>query len=206
MKKWTIQFALALCALLSAGASAWAQPVSIGIIDEDKLASGYTRYREALVRLDREAQESDAKLLAREMLDGDQAKRFDALIVKEERKAAEATELENLVKAGNARRAEQLGLMGKVNPTEADRKRLDELNGLSQINVTALRVLQENIFEVVNARQKKIDQENTDRANTVIQQVAADKKLALIWRKRAIIWSAPSVDVTDEVLARLNKK
>lgn len=191
--------------LLSARAEAWAQAPGIGIIDEDRLAQGYTRYREALVNLDKQAQEMDAKLQARELMDSQSAKRFDFLILKEGRSAAEETELDTLSKKGNALRAEQLGLIGKVDRSDADTKRLEQLNGAAQVNSGALQSLSDKLFESYKARQTKIDDENTDRANKVIEQVAGDKKLALVWRKRAVIWNAPALDITGEVLSRLNK-
>lgn len=204
MKNYWTQ-ALLLGAMLGAGGAVRAQAPGIGIIDEDKLAQNYKRYKEALVRLDREAQEMDAKLQARGLLDAESAKRFDTLILKEGRSAAESTELDTLSKKGDALWAEQIGLGGKVDRSEADNKRLEALNGAAQINGGALQSLSDKLFESYKARQTKIDDENTDRANKVIQQVADDRKLALVWRKRAIIWNAPALDITDEVLSRLNK-
>ncbi len=192
-------------ALTLAPARAQAPAPGIGIIDEDKLASSYTRYREALVRLDKQAQEMDTRLQARELLDADSAARFDALVLKETRNGAEDAELSALEKKGNGLRAEQMGLNGKVDRSEADNKRLEALNGASQLSSGAVQALSDKLFESYKARQTKIDDENTDRANKVIQQVAADKKLSLVWRKRAVIWNAAALDITDEVLTRLNK-
>ena len=197
--------ALLLGAVLGAGSSAQAQTPGIGIIDEDKLARDYTRYKEALVRLDREAQEMDGKLQARGYLDAESARRFDTLILKEGRSAPETAELDALAKKGEALYVEQIGLGGKVDRSDADNKRLEALNGAAQINSGALQSLSDRLFESYKARQTKVDDENTDRANSVIQQVARDRKLALVWRKRAIIWNAPALDITDEVLGRLNK-
>jgi Skp family chaperone for outer membrane proteins len=194
-----------LAPMLGALPTAHAQAPSIGIIDEDKLATSYTKYRDALVNLDKQAQEMDAKLQARELLDTDQAKRFDELVLKESRSAAESTELDAIVKKGNGLRAEQLGLIGKVDRSDADNKRLEQLNVSSQLSSSAIQQLSDKLFESYKTRQTKIDEENTDKANKVIEQVAADKKLALVWRKRAVIWNAKAIDITDEVLARLNK-
>ena len=200
---WTPLLALGL--VLVAGSAARAQSPGIGIIDEDRLAQGYTRYRDSLVNLDKQAQEMDGKLQARELMDTASAKRFDALLLKETRNAAEEKEMEELSKRGTALRAEQLGLIGKVDRSEADNTRLEQLNGAAQLNSGALQGLSDKLFETYKARQTKIDDENTDKANKVIEQVASDHKLALVWRKRAVIWNAKALDITDEVLGRLNK-
>jgi len=205
MKNYWTRLVLCCALLLGARGLAWAQSPGIGIIDEDKLAQGYTRYREALVKLDKQAQEMDAKLQARQLLDSESAKRFDFLILKDGRSQAEENELNLLSKKGTGLVAEQLGLIGKVDRSDADNKRLEQLNGAAQINSGALQSLSDKLFESYKTRQTKIDDENTDKANKVIEQVAGDKKLALVWRKRAIIWNAPALDITDEVLGRLNK-
>lgn len=205
MKNYWTRWALCCALLAGARGSAWAQAPGIGIIDEDKLAQGYTRYRESLVKLDQQAQEMDAKLQARELLDAESARRFDLLVLKENRNGAEDAELEALSKKGTALRAEQLGLIGKVDRSDADNKRLEQLNGASQLSGGAIQSLSDKLFESYKVRQTKIDDENTNKANKVIEQVAADKKLALVWRKRAVIWNAKALDITDEVLSRLNK-
>lgn len=197
--------AMLLGAMLGAGSVARAQAPGIGIIDEDKLAQNYRRYKEALVRLDKEAQETDTNLQVRELLDTESARRFDILILKDGRSQAESKELDALSKKGSALYVERLGLIGKVDRSDADNKRLEALNGAAQLNSGALQSLSDKLFESYKVRQTKIDDENTDRANTVIQQVAGDRKLALVWRKRAVIWNAAALDITDEVLGRLNK-
>ncbi len=200
-------FLLCACLLLSTSfvSSAQAQKISIGVVDEDKLAQGYTKYREAIVALDTQAQKLDSQLEARELLRDEELKRFDVLVAKENRNAAEETELDNLVKSGVAKRAELIGLIGKNNRSEADNKRLEELNNITGSNALSLSALQDTLYNQIKQKQERIDTENTDHANSVIERVASDKKLTLVWRKRAVIWSAPTVDITADVLAALNK-
>lgn len=179
--------------------------LEIGIVDEDKLADGYTKYKEAVVSLDKQVQELDTQLDSREMLNAVEGKRFDELIVKNGRSEAENGEMQNLIKTGSGRRAEMLGLIGKANRVADDDKRLKELTDAGTVNAGAARAIQDKLYSQIKQNQEKIDEEYTKRADQVIEQVAADKKLALVWRKRAIIWHAASIDITDEVLARLNK-
>ena len=198
------KFLLCACLLLTSLA-AHAQKISIGVVDEDKLAEGYTKYREAIVALDQQAQKLDSQLEARELLQGDALKRFDVLIAQEKRSAGEETELDNLVKGGLAKHAEMIGLVGKNNRSTDDDKRLQELNNIAGGNALTLSALQDTLYSQIKQRQERIDTENTDRANNVIERVASEKKLTLVWRKRAVIWSAPTVDITADILAALNK-
>ena len=200
-------FLLCACLLLSTSFAsiAQAQKISIGVVDEDKLAQGYTKYREAIVALDQQAQKLDGQLEARELLRDDELKRFDILVAKETRTAAENTELDNIVKGGVAKRAELIGLIGKNNRSKDDEKRLEELNNITGANALTLSALQDALYNQIKQKQERIDTENTDHANNVIERVASEKKLTLVWRKRAVIWSAPTVDITDAVLEALNK-
>jgi len=198
-------FAISLSGVFQTVSAARAQPIEVGIIDEDKLADGYTKYKDAVVALDKQVQELDAQLDSRELLNETEGKAFDELIAVAKRSDAEATRLQNLVKAGSGRRAEILGLIGKAARTADDDKRMKELNDQSAVNAGAVRSIQDKLYDQIKQNQEKIDNQFTSRANEVITQVAADKKLTLVWRKRAIIWNADSVDITAAVLERLNK-
>lgn len=209
MKLHRFTFLLLLPALLAVSlyiqAPVQAQAPAIGVLDEDKLAEGYTKYRDAALDLDKQAKELDAQLDARELLNETEGRRFDELIVKDKRNAGEETEFQNLLKAGAGRRAENAGLIGKAARTDAESARLKALTDQAQINASAVDALENGLFDTMKKRQQSLEDDYTNRANQVIQQVAADKKLALVWRKRAVIWSAPSTDITSEVLTRLNK-
>jgi Skp family chaperone for outer membrane proteins len=39
----------------------------------------------------------------------------------------------------------------------------------------------------------------------VVEQVAGEKKLVLVVGKQAIAWNSATIEITDEVLSRLNK-
>ncbi|MDF2441577.1 MAG: hypothetical protein JWN98_2561 [Abditibacteriota bacterium] len=191
--------------MLTVSLPALAQAPSIGVLDEDQLAEGYTKYREAALALDKQAKELDTQLDARELLNEAEGRRFDELIVKEKRAEAEETEFQNLLKAGAGRRAENAGLIGKATRSDAESARLKALNDQAQANGPAVDAIENRLFDAMKKRQQSLEDDYTNRANQVIQQVAEDKKLALVWRKRAIIWNAPATDITNEILARLNK-
>ncbi|MDX9689525.1 MAG: OmpH family outer membrane protein [Alphaproteobacteria bacterium] len=64
----------------------------------------------------------------------------------------------------------------------------------------------------VQSRRKALDQAFTDSMNTVrtglvdiVSQVAKEKGFSLVVVKQQVIWNADAVDITDEVLMRLDK-
>lgn len=192
-------------ALMAASSTARAQTITMGVVDEDKLAEGYTKYKTAVDGLDKRAKDLDQQLAARELLNETEGKRFDELISKDTRSDAENTELTNIVKAGNDRRANYIELVGKATRTDAEVAQVKSMQEDAQRNAAGLQRVSDQLYNKVKQDQEAIDKQFTDQANTVIQQVAQDKKLTLVVRKRAVIWNAPSIDITDEVLTRLNK-
>ncbi|MDQ3815790.1 MAG: OmpH family outer membrane protein [Armatimonadota bacterium] len=197
---------LVLClGLMSVGnQSAWAQGGSIGVIDEDKLADGYTAYKKALSDINARAQSLDKQLAARELLSETEGKRFDELIVKNNRPVAEEQELTNLVKTGTDRLAKYRELISKPR-SPAEETEWKNMLEMAKNAADPLRRVSDTLYGKVKEEQDKTEKTYTDKANKVIEQIANDKKLSLVMRKLAVIWSSPTIDITEEVLSRLNK-
>lgn len=195
---------LLLCAL---AVPTLAQNLPLGVVDEDKLAEGYKAYRDAVQKVDASAQELDRRLTSRELLNDTEVKRFDELIVKDKDTltAAEEGELTNLVKTGADRRAEYIRLVGTATRTAEQNARIKELESTSQKNAPSLQRMQDTLFSAVKKQQDAIDKQYTDHANQVIEQIAGEKQLVLVVRKRAVVWNSDKIDITAAVLERLNK-
>jgi len=65
----------------------------------------------------------------------------------------------------------------------------------------------------VQARRKTLDQASTDSMNTVrkgivdiVSEIAKERGMNLVVVKQQVIWNDQNVDITDEVLVRLDKK
>lgn len=182
-----------------------AQAVNVGVVDEDKLADGYKAYKDAVDKLDQRAQTLDAQVPAREFLNEEEAKSFDSLMLKNTRTADEQKTLDGLVKTGLDRKGEFTGLISKANRSEAETTRMKGLQDMMTKNGTGVRKLSDDLLAAIRALQEATDSEYTNRANTVVGQVAATKKLTVVVRKRAVVWSADSIDITTDVLTQLNK-
>jgi len=184
---------------------AQAQTMQIGVVDEDKLADGYKKYSAAVAAIDKRAQDLDSKIGSREFLSPDEGRTFDTLIVKPSPTAAESAQLDALVKTGVARKAEYLGLVGLAVRKDQDTKRMQTLQSYSTQNSAQLQQLSNQLLQLVRTQQDETDKLYTDQANRVVALVAQDRKMLMIVRKKALIYSADAVDVTGEVLNRLNK-
>jgi len=96
-------------------------------------------------------------------------------------------------------------LLGKVNTTDTDKARIKTIEGEAARTAITFQDIVNKVDGGV--RKQEEDTENTfrDQIEKIVKQVAGDKKLVVVVGKQAIAWNAPSVEITDEVLALLNK-
>jgi Skp family chaperone for outer membrane proteins len=104
-----------------------------------------------------------------------------------------------------ARRAEYMGLLPKAAKTDTENTRVKELEAVAKNNQAPFRKIYDELYNKIKKDQEETDQRYTKQANDVIAEIAASKKLALVVRQRAVVWSAPAIDITNDVLTRLNK-
>lgn len=182
-----------------------AAPITIGVVDEGKIGEGYKRYRDALTAIDRRAQTLQEQLLARFVLNDTEAKRFDELIAKDARTAPETTELTTLVRTGTARQTEYQDLQGKANRSEQDVARMKVLQDLAQGNQIGTQRIEDALLSKIKKDQDDAETKYLAEAKTVIGRIATARKLTLVLSMRAVAWNLPAVDITNEVLAQLNK-
>ena len=180
--------------------------VKIGVLDENKLSDGYTKYQDAMKVIDDKAQSLDEQLKARDLLNADEGAKFDALIVKTSRTPDEQTQLDALIKSGNDRRAELLALSGKATRTDAETARITELQTTLKGNGDAVQKLQDALLKSLLDEKHATEKQYTDLANQTVIDVAKSKKLTIVLSKSATVWTADSVDITDDVIKQVNKK
>lgn len=192
--------------VLGAGASpAQAQAPTIGVVDGVKINDNYTKLKTALEALEKQKQGLRAQLDARVFMTEVDTKRFDELIVKTTRNEAENTELGKLVKSGTDRGTEYNGLIPKVTRTDADNARIKTLEEEMQRTATTFRDVVNKVDDAVSKQEIATENQYRDQIVKVVEQVATEKKLVLVVGKQAIAWNAATIEITDEVLTRLNK-
>ena len=185
-------------------AQAQAAPV-IGVVDGEKINSNFPKLKAALEGIEKRKQTLRTQLDGRVFLAEADTKGFDTLILKAGRSEAEEGQLNALAKKGAERRDEYNALFAKATKSAADSARLKAIEEESQKTAPTL----QRVIEQVDASVIKQEQETEDRFRAQIVQaveaIAQEKKLLVVVGKQAVAWSAPTVEITDEVVARLNK-
>jgi len=203
LKSRCIGFAV-VCLLVVCGRAVRADDMSVGVVDEDLLDAKYEKFRAVEADIDKKAQDIEVKLAARRWLGDIDAKRFDELIQKDSLTDAEKTEMDHFQKVGSDTNAEYLGLAGRVNPSDADAARLKVLKDIETINAPQVQRLEDLLLDKIKQQQEKTFDQYMAIVNNVLKEVAEEKHLSMIIRKRALIWSSPRFDITADVLAKLN--
>ncbi len=183
-----------------------ADPITVGVLDEIKLGEGYTKYRTAVEDLNQRAKKLEEQLRAREVLDATEGAKFDEYIGKATLTPEETTAFEEVIKTGLDRRKRYVDLSGKAERTEEESALLKAVEANRKANEVALNKLEDGMFKDLQSRERTTDQEYIEKANLEVQKVAVDKKLLVVLRKDAVAWFSPSVDITEEVLKRLNRQ
>jgi Skp family chaperone for outer membrane proteins len=206
-----LKTAILACALVGAGMSQTAPAraadnnITVGILDESRLGEGYTKYRGEVDALNKRAADLDAQLDAREVMNDADGKRFDALIFKKPRTTAEDNELQSLIKTGTERRKDRDSLVAQAARTPDQEARLKAMQDNMKANAAVVRRLEDELFQGLKADEEETDKKYIGIANEMVQKLAQEKKLSVVFRKGAVVWFAPAIDLTDEVLARLNR-
>lgn len=216
MSKWLLSF-LAACGLLAFTAwravtfDSFNQPVTIGLVDMEKLVANYQalrqddeQYRQTVLRRQR-------MLEARALLERKEWEELDTL----EQKAAngkltdaEKKRLDELSKLSEQRLTELQHLQLKENKTEEERKRLEYLLNLQNSNREKLQNLMQQFEEELAKLNEILTARHRDRIREAAKQVAQqlNLKMILISSEDLVLYAEPSLDVTDRVLEILNTK
>ncbi len=214
MVRW---FLVGLAAAALLGATAWRamtfdalnQPVTIGLVDMDKLVTNYQalkqddeEYRQALSRRQK-------MLEARVMLEAKEWEELDALEKKETEgklSSAERKRLDELRKLSEQRLTELQHLQLKENKTDADRKRLEALINLQNANRERLQRLMQQFEEELAKLNEVLTARHRDRIRSAAQQVAQQLglKMVLIADDDLVLYAEPTLDITDKMLEILN--
>ncbi len=214
MVRWFL-VGLAAAALLVATAwramtfDALNQPVTVGLVDMDKLVTNYQalkqddeEYRQALLRRQK-------MLEVRLMLETKEWEELDALEKKEAEGKLSSTErnrLDELRKLSEQRLTELQHLQLKENKTDADRKRLEALINLQNTNRERLQRLMQQFEEELAKLNEVLTARHRNRIRSAAQQVAQQLglKMVLIADDDLVLYAEPSLDITDKMLEILN--
>lgn len=204
MKHWVWVCLLAL--VVGSAAACWAKS-EVGVIDTDKVLSSYTAYQEASKKHEDFTAKRQAVLTVKfrmRLLTEAQTKECEELQKLAAPTAEQSKRLTDLLAASDTAEEELGQLKGKTGRSEAETKRMQELEALAETNAKVIEALQATLKKEVADELKRLMTPLEEKLKQTIAEVAGEMKLTVVLSKGDVLYGGE--DITEKVLARLNKK
>jgi len=207
---------LALILGVSAGsalaADAKAAGPQFGTVDVERAFNEYEKKKQLDEQLMTSAEQARQKLELRStnrLLTADEFKQLADLRTKPKQDDADKKKIDEILALSKQREQELQTLQQKQDSTDAEKARLKELQ--DQLNGSDASLKEDTSKYQTELRTQQVDlsRQVMQEVEVAVAAIAKDKGLSLVFNKSAgepglVIYS--SMDITDEVLKRLNKK
>ncbi len=214
MRRWiwlslVLGFLLSLTAWRAMTFDAQNQPVTLGLVNMEKLIANYQALKQDDEQYRQTVQRRQKMLEVRALLEAKEWEELDNLEQKEaEGKLtdAERKRLEELRKISEQRFTELQHLQLKERKTDEERKRLEYLLNLQNSNREKLQKLMQKFEEELAKLNEVLTARHRDRIREAAKQVAQQLglKMVIIADDDLVLYAEPSLDVTDKMLEILN--
>lgn len=203
----TTAAAVVAFAALTAASAQKVPPAVCGIVDEDRLQQQYKQFQEDLKALQAFQADLRQKIKERVLLTEDEWQELDTLESKAEKDldAKQKERLAALRKMSGDRDKELTELQGIAEPNDAQKKRRQELENIGR----TIRRKWENYVRVADKsatdRKNELQDKLSQTVRDAVVQIATQRGLNLVIEKKRTIWSEKALDITEEVIKKLNE-
>lgn len=214
MRRWiwlvsAASLLLALTAWRAMTFDSFSQPVTLGLVNMEKLLDNYQAYKQDDEQFRQTVQRRQKMLEIRTLLEAKEWEELDNLEQKESGGKitdAERKRLEELRKLSEQRFTELQHLQLKESKTDAERKRLEYLLNLQSSNREKLQKLMQKFEEELAKLNEILVTRHRDRIREAAKQVAQQLglKIIMISQDDLVLYAETSLDVTDKILEILN--
>ncbi|MCS7185330.1 MAG: OmpH family outer membrane protein [Armatimonadetes bacterium] len=185
------------------------QPITMGLVDMEKLVANYQALKQDDEQYRQTVQRRQKMLETRALLEAKEWEELDNLEQKEANGKLTDTErrrLEELRKLSEQRFTELQHLQLKESKNEQERKRLEYLLNLQNSNREKLQKLMQKFEEELTKLNEILTTRHRQRIREAATQVAQQLglKIIMISDDDLILYAETSLDVTDKVLEILN--
>jgi Skp family chaperone for outer membrane proteins len=180
-------------------------------LDVEKAFNGYDKKTQLDAKLQADKAQADEKLRLRSdnaFLTADEFTQLADLAAKPTKTDDDKTKIAALTKTANDRQAEYTGLQQKKDATDAEKARLQELQSMGEKAKAAFDAEQTSLYQKLQKQQVDLSKQIMQDVEVAATNVAKAKGITMVFNKSFgepgfIIYSG--MDITDEVLAKLNK-
>lgn len=189
-------------ALVAAGAKGG----EIAVVDIAELQKGYNTFKDDFAAFQRFQEEKGKIYEIRQGLTATEWQELDDLEGKKSRKPDEEKRLQELRGMTELRKKALRELQSKPDLSDKDKEELKRLNDIPRANQVRLEELQERLMGDIQKEQQRLFDKNRKAMMEAYDKLAKDKGFSIVLDKSQLQWSASGVDITQDVLTKLNKK
>lgn len=184
----------------------------LGTVDVEQAFNGYEKKKQLEGELMTSYEQMRQRLELRnsnKLLTAAECGQLAELKLKAKPTDADAKKIEELTNLSKQREQEFQSLQQKAAPTDAEKTRLTQLQDQIKSTDAALKDDEVKYQEELNKKRVDLSVQIMQDVNTAVAAVAKEKGLSLVFNKSAgepglVIYS--NLDITDDVLKKLNKK
>lgn len=182
--------------------------LGIGFVDLDQLLEKYTTYQQVNKDFDKYQQMGRQKILARRFLTWDEWKQLDQYEDRDAKgekfKDEEKKEWGQLLKLSEDREATLRGLQGVRDATDQQKKERQDLESLEKGNSSKIQELGKELAREGNEKFSKLLNDLRRKVTDAISETAEAKGLKVVVDKKYLFWANKSLDITEDVVKKLN--
>lgn len=206
--KASIIVSVALAGLFGMAPQAAKADTIFGSVDVNKIQAGYSKLSDMQSKIKNLNDDFSRRLKIQagyDMLTLDQQQQLEALLGKTTRTDDENAKVNALENESSHDSQELATLQQKPQAqlTDEDKARMTALTSEHQAGQQALQEINDEYQDQFNAQRDKVTGDFADQIRTVIGQIAKEKGISVVFDSSVAIYTTN--DITDEVLARLNK-
>lgn len=184
----------------------------LGTVDVEQAFNGYEKKKQLeqeLMSLYDQAKQKLELRQANKLLTTEEFTQLADLKVKPKPTDVETKKIEELANTSKQRDQELNSLQQKTTPTDAEKTRLAELTSQLAKTDAAIKEDESKYQDDLNKRRIELSGQIMQDVNTAVSAIAKEKGLSIVFNKSVgepnlIIYS--SLDITEDVLKKLNKK
>lgn len=177
------------------------------VVDIEHLEQSYEAFKVENANFQRFQEERARQVAVRELLTSIEWDELGELEKKGKNiKSDEEKRLKDLLALTEARNKAIRELRSKPDMTDKDKEELKRLLEIPRANQYRLADLGEKLSAEVNGERGRLRDKLQKHVMDVYEKMSKDRGFSVVFDKGQVQWAAPAVDITKDVLDRLNRK
>ena len=96
-------------------------------------------------------------------------------------------------------------MLAKATRSDEENKSIKDIEAETQRTATTFQAILDQVDQAVTKQELDTEEQYRSQIIKVVEDLAKEKNLVVVVGKQAVAWNSATVEITDEVISRLNK-